>query len=76
MFIDLNLRSLGEEDDDAHIAQSAPEIRDVFGESDDEEPAEYAVENQIENDSNVCISCKKFLSCAFHLMVLLVLYLQ
>ncbi|KAM7480086.1 hypothetical protein LguiA_028299 [Lonicera macranthoides] len=45
-------RSLGEEEDEAHIAQSAPEIRDVFGESDDEEPAEYAVENQIENDSN------------------------
>lgn len=45
-------RSPGEEDDEAHISHLAPEIRDVFGDSDDEEPAEYAVENHAEHDSN------------------------
>lgn len=45
-------RSPVEEEDEAHISQSAPEIRDVFGDSDDEEPAEYAVPNHAENDSN------------------------
>ncbi|KAL8111166.1 hypothetical protein AgCh_026779 [Apium graveolens] len=44
-------RSLGEEEDEAHISRTAPELRDVFGDSDDEEP-EYAVENQIDHDSN------------------------
>ncbi|CAK9163507.1 unnamed protein product [Ilex paraguariensis] len=45
-------RSSGEEKDEAHIPQSAPEIRDVFGDSDDEEPVEYGAQNHIEEDSN------------------------
>lgn len=45
-------RSPVEEEDEAHISHTAPELRDVFGDSDDEEP-EYAVENQIDHDSNV-----------------------
>ncbi|KVH99274.1 Leo1-like protein [Cynara cardunculus var. scolymus] len=45
-------RSPDEEKDEAH-AQTAPELRDVFGESDDEEPAEYdAVQNHLEDDAN------------------------
>ncbi|KAL8134837.1 hypothetical protein AgCh_009736 [Apium graveolens] len=40
-----------EEEDEAHISHTAPELRDVFGDSDDEEP-EYAVGNQIDHDSN------------------------
>ncbi|KAA8542538.1 hypothetical protein F0562_023690 [Nyssa sinensis] len=44
-------RSTGEEKDDINVLHSAPEIRDVFGDSDDEEPAEYAVQNHIEEDS-------------------------
>ncbi|WOH03470.1 hypothetical protein DCAR_0622868 [Daucus carota subsp. sativus] len=44
-------RSPGEDEDEAHISHTAPELRDVFGDSDDEEP-EYAVENQIDHDSN------------------------
>ncbi|KAA8541022.1 hypothetical protein F0562_024840 [Nyssa sinensis] len=43
--------SPGEEKDDTHILNSAPEIRDVFGDSDDEEP-DYAVQSHIEDDSN------------------------
>lgn len=46
-------RSPGEEKDEADISHIAPEIRDVFGESDDEEPADYdAVQNHLEHDSN------------------------
>ncbi|XP_058194792.1 protein LEO1 homolog isoform X2 [Rhododendron vialii] len=45
-------RSPGEEKDDAHISNSAPEIRDVFGDSDDEEPAEYTIQNNVGEDSN------------------------
>lgn len=47
-------RSPEEEKDEAHISQTAPEIRDVFGESDDdEEPAEYdAVQTHLEEDAN------------------------
>jgi RNA polymerase-associated protein LEO1 len=45
-------RSPDEEEGEAHIPQSAPEIRDVFGESDDEEPPEYAVQNHVEDESN------------------------
>ncbi|XP_076946157.1 protein LEO1 homolog [Bidens hawaiensis] len=42
-----------EEKDEAHISETAPEIRDVFGESDDEEPAEYeAVQNNLDEDAN------------------------
>lgn len=45
-------RSPDEEKDEAH-AQTAPELRDVFGESDDEEPAEYdAAQNHLEDDAN------------------------
>ncbi|KAK6925091.1 Leo1-like protein [Dillenia turbinata] len=40
-----------EEKDQAQISHSAPEIRDVFGDSDDEEQAEYAVRNEIEQDA-------------------------
>ncbi|PWA64619.1 leo1-like family protein [Artemisia annua] len=46
-------RSPEEEKDEAHISETAPEIRDVFGESDDEEPAEYdAAQTNLEDDSN------------------------
>ncbi|XP_075516586.1 protein LEO1 homolog [Primulina tabacum] len=40
-------RSLGDEKSDQFL-HSAPEIRDVFGDSEDEEQAEYEVRNQIE----------------------------
>ncbi|OAY31117.1 protein LEO1 homolog isoform X2 [Manihot esculenta] len=40
------------EKDQNHISQSAAEIRDVFGDSDDEEEAGYAVRNEIEQDSH------------------------
>ncbi|XP_059442458.1 protein LEO1 homolog [Corylus avellana] len=43
-------RSPEEEKDQTHISHSA--VRDVFGESDDEEAAEYAVHDEIEQDSN------------------------
>ena len=32
--------------DQAHVAQSAPELRDVFGDSDEEEPEEYGVHHE------------------------------
>lgn len=51
------VRSPSQEKDDANFSHSAPEIRDVFGDSDDEEPAEYEVENQIDEELNVCIRC-------------------
>nr|GEY03574.1 protein LEO1 homolog isoform X2 [Tanacetum cinerariifolium] len=42
-----------EEKDEAHISDTVPEIRDVFGESDDEEPADYdAAQTNIEDDTN------------------------
>ena len=41
-------RSPVEEKDETHTLQSAPEIRDVFGDSDEEEPAEYTVQNKFE----------------------------
>ncbi|KAI3758540.1 hypothetical protein L6452_06107 [Arctium lappa] len=45
-------RSPDEDKYDAH-AQTAPELRNVFGESDDEELAEYdAVQNHLEGDAN------------------------
>lgn len=38
------------------MLHSAPEIRDVFGDLDDEEDeAEYAVRHDIEHDSNVSV---------------------
>lgn len=37
-----------EERDLNHIAQSTAEIRDVFGDSDEEEPADYDVQHDIE----------------------------
>jgi len=54
-----NSKSPEEEKDQAQIAQSAPEIRDVFGDSEDEEEDAYAVHNDIEQDSNVSIPCLK-----------------
>lgn len=46
-------RSPDEEKDEAHVSETAPELRDVFGESDDEEPAEYeAVQNNLDDDAN------------------------
>ncbi|CAA3021638.1 LEO1 homolog isoform X1 [Olea europaea subsp. europaea] len=45
-------RSPGNEKNEDHLLYSAPEIRDVFGDSDDEEQEEYAVQNQIEEDEN------------------------
>ncbi|KAM3269182.1 protein LEO1 isoform X1 [Capsicum chacoense] len=44
-------RSPGEEKDEAHIS-SAP-IRDVFGDSEDEEEADYVVQNQIDEEQNI-----------------------
>lgn len=43
----------GDEKDEDQFLQSAPEIRDVFGDSDDEEQAEYKVQDQIEEDEIV-----------------------
>ncbi|KDP31332.1 hypothetical protein JCGZ_11708 [Jatropha curcas] len=40
------------EKDHNHISQSAAEIRDVFGDSDDEEEPGYAVRHEIEQDSH------------------------
>ncbi|KAG6753956.1 hypothetical protein POTOM_041964 [Populus tomentosa] len=45
-------KSPEEEKDQAQNAQSAPAIRDVFGDSEDEEEDAYAVRNDIEQDSN------------------------
>ncbi|CAN4088380.1 unnamed protein product [Withania somnifera] len=45
-------RSPGEEKDEVHIS-SAPEIRDVFGDSEDEEEADYVVQNQIDEEQNI-----------------------
>ncbi|KAK9278642.1 hypothetical protein L1049_028215 [Liquidambar formosana] len=50
--VDQARRSPGEGKGQTHLLHSAAEIRDVFGDSDDEEPAEYAVRNNIEEDSN------------------------
>lgn len=52
----MNSKSPDEEKDDNLIANSAPEIRDVFGDSDEEEAAEYVVQNDIEPDSNVSVA--------------------
>ena len=52
-------RSPVEEKDETHTLQSAPEIRDVFGDSDEEEPAEYTVQNKFEEDSTVCVRFQK-----------------
>lgn len=42
-----------DEDKDENLpASSAPEIRDVFGDSDDEEEEGYVVQNEIEEDTN------------------------
>lgn len=43
----------GDEKDEDQFLQSAPEIRDVFGDSDDEDQAEYKVQNQVEEDETV-----------------------
>ncbi|XWS60456.1 hypothetical protein CRYUN_Cryun07bG0037800 [Craigia yunnanensis] len=45
-------KSPGEEKDQTHLSHSAAEIRDVFGDSDDEEAAEYAVRHEMEQDEN------------------------
>lgn len=50
----ISSRSPDNEKDEDQFLNSAPEIRDVFGDSDDEEQAEYEVRNQIEEDENVC----------------------
>lgn len=42
-------RQPGEDKDENLPASSAPEIRDVFGDSDDEEEAGYVVQNEIED---------------------------
>uniref|UniRef100_A0A803M0U5 Uncharacterized protein n=1 Tax=Chenopodium quinoa TaxID=63459 RepID=A0A803M0U5_CHEQI len=42
-----------EERDMTHVAQSTAEIRDVFGESDEEEPADYGVQHDMEQRSPV-----------------------
>ncbi|KAK6123092.1 hypothetical protein DH2020_043153 [Rehmannia glutinosa] len=43
--------STGGENDEDQLLHSAPEIRDVFGDSEDEEQAEYEVRNQIEDEN-------------------------
>ncbi|KAI5330212.1 PREDICTED: RNA [Prunus dulcis] len=43
-------RSPDEEKDHTHIAHSA--VRNVFGDSDEEEPTDYAVQNDIEHEPN------------------------
>ncbi|XVF11814.1 hypothetical protein REPUB_Repub08aG0059900 [Reevesia pubescens] len=45
-------KSPGEEKDQTHLSHSAAEIRDVFGDSDDEEAEEYAVRYEMEQDEN------------------------
>ncbi|XVF08947.1 hypothetical protein REPUB_Repub07fG0048600 [Reevesia pubescens] len=45
-------KSMGEEKDQTHLSHSAAEIRDVFGDSDDEEAAEYAVRHEMEQDED------------------------
>lgn len=45
-------RSPGEEKDQGLVSQSAAEIRDVFGDSDEEEMADFAVPQDIEEDSH------------------------
>ncbi|KAL2465171.1 Protein LEO1-like protein [Abeliophyllum distichum] len=45
-------RSPGDEKNEDQLLHSAPEIRDVFGDSDDEEQEEYAVQHQIDEDEN------------------------
>ena len=52
-------KSPGKEKDQTHLSHSVAEIRDVFGDSDDEEAAEYAVRHEIEQDENVSIICQK-----------------
>ncbi|XP_022853331.1 protein LEO1 homolog [Olea europaea var. sylvestris] len=44
-------RSPDDDKNEDHLLHSAPEIRDVFGDSDDEEQEEYAVQNQIEDEN-------------------------
>ncbi|KAK3015092.1 hypothetical protein RJ639_006654, partial [Escallonia herrerae] len=51
--LDLSHKSQDEEEGEAHISQSAPEIDEVFGDSEDEEPAEYAAQNHAEDNSNI-----------------------
>ncbi|KAL3655281.1 hypothetical protein CASFOL_001067 [Castilleja foliolosa] len=46
-------KSPGDGNDEDQFLNSAPEIRDVFGDSDDEEQAAYEVHNEIEEDENV-----------------------
>lgn len=57
-------RSPGENKDEDQYLNSAPEIRDVFGDSDDEEQAEDEARNQIE-DENVCMRYYYYLCCLF-----------
>ncbi|XP_019053449.1 PREDICTED: protein LEO1 homolog isoform X2 [Nelumbo nucifera] len=45
-------RSPSEEKDEGHISHSAAEIRDVFGDSDEDEPAEYTTQNDLEEESH------------------------
>ncbi|RWR77214.1 protein LEO1 [Cinnamomum micranthum f. kanehirae] len=45
-------RSPQEQKDDAHISQSVAGIRDVFGDSDEDEPADYAPRNDFDQDSH------------------------
>jgi len=50
-----------EEDmDQTHVAQSAPELRDVFGDSDEEEPAGYGVQHDMEQQP-VILLCIVFM---------------
>nr|GLL22136.1 protein LEO1 homolog isoform X1 [Ipomoea trifida] len=45
-------RSPAEEKDEVPFSNSAPEIRDVFGDSDDEEPTRFGVQNEMGEESN------------------------
>nr|GEU65489.1 hypothetical protein [Tanacetum cinerariifolium] len=49
-----------EEKYEAHISDTALKICDVFGESDDEEPADYdAAQTNVEDDANICTEWKR-----------------
>ena len=64
-------RSPDEEKDEAHISHSVAEIRDVFGDSDDEDAGEYAIRNDIDQDSNVSLDVSRQLNFIFlYLLVL------
>ncbi|KAK9114390.1 hypothetical protein Syun_021187 [Stephania yunnanensis] len=45
-------KSPSEQKDQAHVSHSVAEIRDVFGDSEEDEPADYADRNDLEQDAH------------------------